>query len=345
MADSNARRKFQQRPDYLAQDFLDHLYGTGEPQSWRHNSHEPPPKAAVEVLVANFRVPKGHSRAPCPICQVEKKYLKGHLLWCPDSGTLHAVGHCCGHDYFGGNELERSLRDTARRAQQRADEALLWANWPLPGQLITLAADLRAQLRSCDRVITALRRSFPKPAYRALQEAGRTGGLLFVDRPASTQRGSREADRVLFSEQALRGLGWLTVTRAKSLEGTVMAATAPLEHFQWASEDDAVNWLMTYPDEMKSLRDHLEGAVLIISSVLQRMDELAAFLDPSNLGLLTRWAPQALGQGGVRAFRHGRELVLWRGTEGGRKVILPDNLWHPLPPPPRVMPPREGTLT
>jgi hypothetical protein len=344
MTRSSARRNFVERPEYLARDFLDHLLREGKPQTWPHITNEPPPKGKVEVLYANFLIPKGHERAPCPICKVEKKYLKGHLLWSPEPGTLHAVGHCCGHDYFGGNELERSLRDTVERTQRRVDEAFLWANWQLPGQLLKVAADAQSDLRACDSVITALRRSFPKTAYRDLKQAGKNGGILLVERVIVDQRGKRTAEHRRFSEEPLRGLGWLTAGRAKSLEGTVRAATVPLEYLRWTSEDDAVGWLMSFAHETRRLREHVEAAVVDISSCFQRKQELATFLEPSNLELLTRWSTEALGHNAVKIFLSGQTLTLWRGTEGKRGVRLPDNIWQPLPPLPAVLPPKEEAM-
>lgn len=347
---SNALRlSFDSRPDHLVPDFIEHLKRTGEPHTWRYHTHTAPPKEGVVVLLPNFSIPRGiKARAPCPICSPKSpKYLKGHLIWSPADGTLHAVGHCCGHGFFADGRFRVSLRDAEQTIHRRELEAFLWANWEAPRQLVQLASDLAAQCRSYDKVARGIKSALTHRLCRTIcamvskvgyleieEELGRrdTSGLRSVTRP--------------YGSTPFKGSKVLKVARSDSLEARVASSVVLFDHLAWSNEDDAIMWLCSRPfEDLRLLSQRIRAAVDTLDGAKESLLALQELLSPENLALLNGWSLEAHGRASVRVFVHADEsLAIWRGGEKVRQMHLPTNIWERPASPNRLLPPKESPM-
>lgn len=340
---------FSSRPDHLVPDFKQHLAASAEPHTWRYHSHSAPPRDGVEVLLANFLIPaRRKGRAPCPICSPDHpKYLKGHLVWSSSTGTLHAVGHCCGHTYFNNDGLRTGLKAASERLRRREDEAFLWGNWESPRRLLELADLLAPLARSYDQVAKAVRAGVSSPVCRAIHRMASPVGFLEVVEEVRDVSGSGlRAVTKRFGSRPFHGVPFLKGGRVKSAEGSIRAAVVLFDHLGWETEDDAVLWLASRPDpDLRLLSGRLKDAALVMEETKSSLTALQAFLEPGNLDLLTRWSAEAHGPNAVRLFHHvDGTLAIWRGAEKVRQPIIPRNLSISLPDLGDFLPPREDPL-
>ena len=346
---TQVKQSFRTRPDHLIADFKHHLSETGEPHTWRFHTHEPPPREGVEVLLPNFLLPKRHKgRAPCPICSPNSpKYLKGHLIWSPDQGTLHAVGHCCGHAYFHNDTLRYGLKDAGERIRRREYEAFLWGNWEAPRLLSTFSAELVPQTRSYDKVVKGLKSGLtPRLAKSIYRMAFETAFLEIMEEFEGAEGTGLRTVAKPFGIKPFKGGRILKGGRSKSLEGAIKAASMLFDHLDWREEDDAVLWLCGQPSsDLRVLSERLRQAIPVLDEVRASLAALQAFLEPDNLELLTEWSIATMGQNAVRLLRHSDDsLTIWRDGQRVRHILLPKNIWDPIPNAIVLLPAKEAPL-
>lgn len=329
-----ARRAFKLRPDHLVPDFLEHVAETGKPHTWAHNSHEGPARDGVVVLKLNFSIPKQfvalNGRAPCPICSPHHpKYETGHLLWSEITGKLHAVGHCCGHNYFADGLYAEGIAAAGRRTKRIADEAAIEANWRVPAQLVALANTIRRQVRAFDGMVRFLRKGLSPDLARIIyRNAAEGGGMLSVLEYVSVDDdagGSLKAVAKPFSATPLVGFEILRGgKRSVSAEGRLHQATVSFEQLRWQSEDDAIGWLAIQPDkDLQQLARWIKDASAAFEGLRRDLLAIQKFLETPNLSLLNEWLKE-VGRSDVRLIRDHSHLTVWRS--GGSRAVIPPAL-------------------
>lgn len=329
-----AKRAFTLRPDHLVPDFLKHVAETGEPHTWPHNSHEGPARDGIVVLKLNFSIPKHlvslNGRAPCPICSPHHpKYETGHLLWSEVTGKLHAVGHCCGHNYFADGLYAEGIAAAARRAKRIADETAIEANWMVPAQLVSLANTIRWQVRALDGMVRFIRKGLSLDLARIVyRNAAEGGGILSVLEYVSVDHdagGSLRAVAKPFSATPLLGYTILRGgKRSVSAEGRLHQATVSFEQLSWQSEDDAIGWLAIQPDkDLQQLARWIKDASAAFESLRHDLLAIQRFLEADNLNLLNEWLKE-VGRSDVRLIRDRSHLTIWRA--GGSRAVIPPAL-------------------
>lgn len=341
----NVRRVFDAKPEYLKASFLDHIR-SGLPHTCPFITHETPPKDGIEVILQDFMIPKHvlarDGLAPCPICSpVKPKYVKGHLLWSAESKALYAVGHCCGHGFFTSDSLARALTRNSRAERRRSAEALIEANWTLPRELVAYWTLLKPAVRDLDRVLKALRVGLRHAVCKDIHRTIRDGGYLKVQQrseadDAVTPRRLTTAEQV-YGDQPVRGASILRgSSRGISVEAKVSNVMAALMHVSWRTENDAVLWLCEQVDEdLIRLEMFLGDAVSNVSTALDDIAALLAFLDPDNLKLINSWSLKAHGwQGCVSVHNDDGQVTIMRGRRRHRSFRLPATLLERLSPPP-----------
>ncbi|MBB3917056.1 hypothetical protein [Rhizobium fabae] len=338
----NVRRVFDAKPEYLKASFLDHIR-SGLPHTCSFITHETPPKDGIEVILQDFVIPKHvlarDGLAPCPICSpVKPKYVKGHLLWSSESKSLYAVGHCCGHGFFTSGSLARALTRNARAERRRRAETLVEANWTLPRELVAYWAVLKPAVRDLDRVLKALRVGLRHAVCKDIHRTIRDGGFLKVQLRAGTDdaetpKGLTTVEQV-YGDQPVRGASILRgSSRGISIEANVSNVVAALTHVSWQTENDAVLWLCEQVDEdLIRLEMFIRDAVVNVTTALDDIAALLAFLEADNLKLINAWSLRAHGwQGCVSVHNERGQITIMRGGKRHRTFRIPSTLTQPLP--------------
>ncbi len=345
----NVRRVFDAKPEYLKASFLEHIR-SGLPHTCSFITHETPPKDGIEVILQDFMIPKDvlsrDGLAPCPICSpVKPKYVKGHLLWSSESKLLYAVGHCCGHGFFTSDSLARALTRNSRAERRRRAEALIEANWTLPGELVAYWALLKPAVRDLDRVLKALRVGLRHAVCKDIHRTIRDGGYLKVQQrsgdDAVTHRGLTAAEEA-YGDQPVRGASILRgSSRGISVEAKVSNVMAALTHVSWQTENDAVLWLCERVDEdLLHLEMFIRDAVSNVSTALDDIAALLAFIEPENLKLINDWSREAHGwQGCVSVENERGQVTIIRGRKRFKSFRLPPTLTQELPTVPALIDP------
>lgn len=300
------------------------------------------------MILQDFMIPKDvltrDGFAPCPICSpVKPKYVKGHLLWSSESKALYAVGHCCGHGFFTSDSLARALTRNSRAERRRRAEALIEANWTLPRELVAYWALLKPAVRDLDRVLKALRVGLRHAVCKDIHRTIRDGGYLKVQQrsseDAATLRGLSTAEEV-YGDQAVRGASILRgSSRGISVEAKVSNVMAALAHVSWQTENDAVLWLCEQvDDDLLRLEMFIRDAASNISTALDDIAALLAFLDPDNLKLINSWSLKAHGwQGCVSVHNDNGQLTIMRGRKRHRSFRLPATLMQEMTTAPKLL--------
>src|SRR5688572_27588189 len=104
-----AGRRFAIKPDQAFLDrFRKHIAKYGTPLAfpglcWTTPDPDDAPKPLMKFATPETlrkRVPM----SPCPICSPgSPKYYEGLLCWSPRDMRVRAIGHECGHDFYGGD--------------------------------------------------------------------------------------------------------------------------------------------------------------------------------------------------------------------------------------------------
>ncbi|TAY14763.1 hypothetical protein [Rhizobium leguminosarum] len=344
----NVRRVFDAKPEYLKSSFLDHIR-SGLPHTCSFITHETPPKSGIEVILQDFVIPKHvlarDGLAPCPICSpIKPKYVKGHLLWSSESKALYAVGHCCGHGFFTSGSLAKALTRNSRAERRRRAETLIEANWALPQELVAYWALLKPAVRDLDRVLKALRVGLRHAVCKDIHRTLRDGGFLKIqqrsgDDDTATYRGLTTAEEV-YGDQTVRGASILRgSSRGISVEAKISNVMAALTHVSWQTENDAVLWLCEQVDEdLLRLEMFMQDAVSNVTTALDDLAALLAFLDPDNLKLINSWSLKAHGwQGSVSVANDHGQITIMRGRKRHRIFRMPPTLMQTLPAAPVVV--------
>lgn len=332
-----AKKAFEYRPDHLVQDFKEHIRAFGEPHTWRHHTHEPPAPEGAEVLLANFVIPREFVRskglAPCPICSPNSpRYAKGHLIWSSVGGTLHAVGHCCGHKYFEDGSFGRGIADAKQREQRRADEIFLLDNWERPREMLALSGDLKPWARSYDQVVKNLKAGLSPLVCKAIYRAAADGAFLSVEDQVESLGSKMVGIKTPFGSRPVQGGRVLRGSkRGASCEGRITAASMTFGHLGWVSYEDAFWWVSSQPSvELSLVARHIKEAAAVFQEAHADFLALQAFLSDENLELLSAWSAVAHAGNPLRLHAHdGEDLVIWRGALRVRRMLLPRNIWGP----------------
>ncbi|MER9528810.1 hypothetical protein NKI89_03215 [Mesorhizobium sp. M0309] len=332
-----AKKAFQYRPDHLIQDFREHIRAFGEPHTWRYHTHEPPAPEGAEVLLANFVIPREFVRskglAPCPICSPKSpQYAKGHLIWSAVGGTLHAVGHCCGHKHFEDGSFGRGIAAAIELEQRRADETFLMDNWEYPRELLALSRDLTPWARSYDQVVKNLKGGLSPMVCKAIYRAAADGAFLSVEDQVQGLGRKMVSIKTPFGSRPVQGgLVLRGGKRAVSCEGRIKAASLIFEQLDWVSYEDAFWWASSQPSaDLKLLARHIKEAVAVFHDAHADFLALQAFLSEENLELVSAWSAVAHAGNPLRLHPHAREdLAIWRGAVRVRRILIPRNIWGP----------------
>ncbi len=338
----NVRRVFDAKPEYLKASFLEHIR-SGLPHTCPFITHETPPKDGIEVILQDFMIPKHvlarDGFAPCPICSpVKPKYVKGHLLWSTESKALYAVGHCCGHGFFTSGSLAKALTRNSRAERRRRAEILIETNWTLPGELVAYWALLKPAVRDLDRVLKALRVGLRHAVCKDIHRTLRDGGYLKLqqrsgDDKTGANKGLTTAERT-FGGQPIRGASiFRGSSRGISIEANVSNVIAALTHVSWQTENDAVLWLCEQVDEdLLRLEMFIRDAVSNVSTALDDIAALLAFMEPENLKLINDWSREAHGWRGCVSVENERgHITIMRGRKRFKSFQLPPTLTNELP--------------
>lgn len=217
------KRIFDEKPEYLKLDFLDHIRKIGLPTTWRHITNEEPPRDGIDVILQDFVISRAiitsQGYAPCPICSpVKPKYVKGHLLYSRESRALYAVGHCCGHGFFGEGSLAKALNKNADSQRRREAERFIEANWRAPFHVVEYWATFKQSVRDLDAVLKAIRVGLRTSVCRDIHRAAKDGGYLRIRERIDTAledgpAGMRSAERQ-FGERPVQGMNILRACRA-----------------------------------------------------------------------------------------------------------------------------------
>lgn len=335
----NVRRVFDEKPEYLKSEFLEHIR-SGLPHTWRYITHQKPPTDGVEVLLQDFIVPRSvtnvHGYAPCPICCPAKpKYVRGHLLYSKSSKAIYAVGHCCGHDFFDEGSLTKALTRNAIAERRKRAEIFIEANWQLPAQLITYWTALKPSVRDLDKVLKAIRVGIRVGVCKEIHRTVRDGGYLKVavaverDQSGIPVEGLNAAEQV-FGSVPVQGAAILRGgSRGPiSVEANLSNLTAAFANLNWKDENDAILWLCEQVDsDLFRLHDFLEEAIEGVDQAHSDIAELLLFLQEENLQLINAWSLETHGRkASVSLHNEDGQIAIMRGGKRHRNFRLPISL-------------------
>lgn len=337
--------KFPQPPRHIVREFLEHIKRVGDPLTWRFHSHFAPPPGDVEVLNADFRIPRRFPHAACPICNRTEQYRHGHLIWSPITLTVHAVGNCCGETHFTEGLFAARL-GTARRDQNRQErEDFALANWRTVQALISASERLQPQARLYDKLASAIRGCWSSRVCREVYSMAENFGVLVLYGRMSdaAEFGFGQAAVIPYSKTPFRGHSVLAVSRSKpSLEGRTMSATIPLRPFDWESELAALDCVLALTDaELALLVTSTEFAVRELERIRNQITQMHEFLAPDNIALINGWSRAFDSGTTIGLSRRGNETVtVWKNGRAHRKLSLPALFWDPPTPLPSIVAPR-----
>ncbi|TRB00389.1 MULTISPECIES: hypothetical protein [Rhizobium/Agrobacterium group] len=345
----SVKRVFEEKPEYLKSDFLDHIRQIGLPTTWRHITNEEPPRDGVDVILQDFVISRdiiaSQGYATCPICSpIKPKYVKGHLLYSRESKALYAVGHCCGHGFFGEGSLAKALNKNSDAQRRREAERFIEANWRAPFHFTKYWATLKQSVRDLDAVLKAIRVGLRPSACRDIHRATRDGGYLKIRERIDTAledgpAGMRSAER-LFGERPVQGI---TILRGGSrgplsTEAPLSNLAAAFSHISWETENDAILWLCEQVDrDVFLLKDFIEEAFEGVAQALADIDNLLLFLQPENLKLIGDWSLTSQGfRASVSIENEDGRITIFRGGRRHRTFNTPPSLLNA----PRSLPPK-----
>jgi len=179
-------RRFRGLPNKsVIQDFLQHVWNTGLPHTWKSITTTPHPEGEASKILAGFSIPLrmrngAETRAPCSICSVaHPKFDHGFLVFCSD-GHLRIIGQDCGHDFFEGDSFAEELKEHDELNAEEAARKLLSERMPELArnlvEAVTVARDLRDFLDFRERAFASITQRAVATVRRA-----RIGDQLTVD--------------------------------------------------------------------------------------------------------------------------------------------------------------------
>jgi hypothetical protein len=322
---------FTSKPVYLVQDFLRHIEKTGRPDTWPHLMNSKPDKSDVEVLYLNFQIPKRFELVPCPICNPNHgQYRKGHLVWCKSTGTLHAIGHCCGHKHFHADLFATRINLAKSQSRRRETESFLEANWQLPAKYVGLVEQVTPRAKVYDDVVNSIKAGIGRPVFQDLKAAAADGGTLYetIEVGQGGPRQQRSFAKLQFGSQPLQGTEIFGSGVSKPLGSRLKRSVELLELVEWPNIDVATEWLIyRSDDDLHDIKTSICEANEALSDAKLRLGSLRTFLRTPNLKLLTEWSQKVHGLEAARVHIVGRELSVWRGVERKRKITVSELVW------------------
>lgn len=201
-AEYRVGRKFRARPsDAVILEFVQHVWRTGSPQTWRWITTTPHPEGEAPIILKRFEIPARlrhgrDTRAPCSVCSPDApKFDDGYLVYCAD-GFIRIIGHDCGHEFFG-DSYDRALIEHREETAEATARALLAERLPeLTRTLlkaITVGRRMRALLDFRERAFATITLT----AVNAMRRS-RIGDQLTVDveTRALDEKGRRIIERL-----------------------------------------------------------------------------------------------------------------------------------------------------
>lgn len=341
---SNANRKFVRRPDYLKKSFLAHIRKY-LPQSWEYICDEKPPQENIEVLIQDFTIARDvvsrFGQSPCPICRPNTpQYTKGHLLWSSDTGKIYAVGHCCGHKYFGEGVLKKALTANSRGEKRKENEEFIERNWDICGRLVQHWSNQKLAIRDADKVVRRLRSSLSSVCRDILRFYHQDGFLKTHKEVNSelTAGGGLTSIEERFGEMPVIGVSILKASaRSGSMEGPISSLIDTLSKKAWTTQDQAINWLCNCTDdELAAATISIKNAVALFDRAEANIYELLSFVQPSNLELITKWSRAAHSwESHIFASNNSGHIVVKRGHKPKANFRMPLTLNSAIPSAPR----------
>ena len=295
------KTQFKAIPEYIIRDFLQHIQLTGDPTTFKHITNQKPPTGLVEVLVQNFVVPEEHvskrGLVPCPICSPKSpKYRKGHLIFACETGTIHAIGHECGHHYFDPQSLSQALRKREATDERKRLERFIELNWNLPKKLIEQYHSTHKRIRDFDQVTSAIRGQLKKAKCNSILKQTRQDGFLKIYQDVNRSDvmvGGLNSIVIPFGRRELGGVSILDTKSRNTMarEGLFRANFDQLIGLNWTSEDHAIEWTLSKSDDdLRQATRLIETTIKDFKNFEDQVSELLNFLDPANLELLSNWS-------------------------------------------------------